>query len=105
MADDRLFYASVTYLAIVIIVLLFLPSNFALTQKELNYNEALASADEGGLSSAVNIGFINKLMRLFFIPFVVGGTPLFVSSVIAFMNYMTLIIGVIWGYNKIRGIS
>ena len=109
--DDKYFFTVIFYLFIASLVMGFLPSSFYtgtsgggdLDYQDYSSSVNLTADDVDGLKEQV--GFFKKILTFVFVPFLINGIPLVLGTIIGFLNYLCIVVSVIWIYDKVRGIG
>ena len=75
-----------------------MPSSFFSGSMPSNADVSMVDS-EGGLT------FIQKLVTFLFVPFTINGIPTILGAIISILNTICVIVGIIYGWDKFRGIG
>ena len=99
--NEKIFHAVMIYLLLATVIIGFMPSSFFNgSQPTLDDDLKSQSVDDTG-----SISWFGKVVRFLFVPFVIDGIPAIISLLIGIVNFMSMLIGAVYIYDKFRGIG
>lgn len=106
--EDKYFFGAMIYLFVSIAVAGMLPTEvYTGASENLDREELIDSLNQTGErieSTSEQVSFLFKVLSYFFVPLSIDGIPSIMALIISFINLMCVLIGIIWTYDKARGI-
>jgi len=107
--DDKIFFGVLIYLVLSTMLSAMLPTSFYSGTKFVpvssddlvsGYNVSEVSA----VSPVEQLNFMQKILSYFFVTWKINGIPLLIANLIFLLNIITVVVGAVWVYDKLRGI-
>ena len=105
---DSLIIGISAYILIFVFVGALLPNSFYTgTNYDTSQIDELRNEYSTDLqnSTTPSLSIYSKITKIFFLTPVIEGIPYILSVPIFILNWLFVFIGLIWGYNKLRGIE
>jgi hypothetical protein len=102
--DDKIGIGVIFYVVFVLLVFSMLPLQYVQGQPTINTGDILNTLPDDATSQIDSINFIVKIGIFFFMSWYIQGIPVFIGALITAINFLSSVIGVIYIYDKIRGI-
>jgi len=104
--NDMLVISFFVYLTIGGVVMATLPDSFysGTTIEGADTVEFKTLEVDGSESTLGQVSTISKVVKFLFLGWSINGIPAVLGGLISLINTLGVIIGVVWGYDKFRGI-
>lgn len=113
--NDLIFLGVLSYLIIAGVIFILIPPDLYLSNDELteievrnNIKSQFGEADADNITFAnedASLGSVKDLIAFLFAPFSIDGLPVLVKWLITILNYFSIVVGIIYSYDKFRGIG
>ena len=107
--DDRIFFGVLFYLIASVSLVGLMPSDFYTGTSYTSETEGniRSTIDSGSPTTSIteNLNFMQKMLTFLFVTWSISGIPAFFSLIILILNIFSIVIIVIWIYDKVRGIG
>lgn len=108
--DDKIFFGVLVYLVLSTSIAALLPTAMYSGTKFVPLTESDVISEynvsAGAVSGAVEqLNFMQKIVTYFFVTWRVAGIPAAIGIIIFLINILTIFVGAIYVYDKVRGIG
>jgi hypothetical protein len=106
--EDSLYLGAFVYIFLAVTISSLLPTSFYIgDDTQPDGTDLLNQVDPANAdltSTADQWNFLLKIVTFLFAPFLISGVPGIVGIIISAINYFAILIGIIFIYDKVRGI-
>lgn len=107
--NDGWFFGVLIYLVSSVLIVGAMPSDFYsgtsyTAQTEDNIRQTIDSGSTAD-STIEQLSFMQKILTFLFISWSIDGIPFLIAVIITMLNLFSIIVIVVWIYDKIRGIG